>query len=150
MDQTILKDVLISENELHRYYEGMVPIDLWRGLHIKKNKELFELVETAFEMQSGRMRPQDIRIENGWVKVQYSPRGISTFDKPGVPKGRDWVYYRIPAGTKLPPGLAVVKDSYNRALEATHYTIAPMHNMPLAVFKKLLSDLAVMAIKEAL
>ena len=86
--------------------------------------------------------------ENGVVKVKHSPRGISTFDKSGIPRGKDWVYYRIPAGTELPIGLAIVKDSYNRDLEATHYTIAPASDMSLMKFKRLLNRLAREAIKE--
>jgi len=71
-------------------------------------------------MSNGRARRPDITIEGGWVRVRNAPRGISTFDRLGVPSGKDWVYYRIPQGTALPPGLAIVKDSYNDQMRATH------------------------------
>lgn len=91
-------------------------------------------------MSNGKVRKPDITIEKGWVKVKHWPRGISTFDKPGVPKGKDWVHYMIPAGTPLPDGLAIVKDSYNETVMATHYTIAPAYDMTIEKFRTLLKQ----------
>lgn len=67
-----------------------------------------------------------------------------------MPQGKDWSYYRIPAGTVLPLGLAVVRDEHNVRYGAAHYTIASAYDMPLAQFKVLLSKLASSAIKEAI
>ncbi|MGH1472050.1 MAG: hypothetical protein ACRBCS_12700 [Cellvibrionaceae bacterium] len=147
--KTVLKEVFISMGELERYYDGIVPVNLWRGLNIKKNVSLFDLIEKPFKMPNGRIRKPDIEIDNGWVKVKHWPRGISTFDKPGVPKGKDWVHYKLPAGTLLPKGLAIVKDSFNDTFQATHYTIAPAYDMPLSTFKSLLNQLALIANREA-
>lgn len=149
MEKTILKEVFISLNELERYYDGVVPVNLWRGLNIKKNMGLFEFIEKPFKMSNGRIRKPDISIENGWVKVKHWPRGISTFDSPGVPKGKDWVHYKIPAGTKLPEGLAIAQDSFNESFQATHYTVAPAYDMPVTRFRNLLNELAKCVIKEA-
>lgn len=149
MDKTVLKEVFISLNELERYYDGLVPVNLWRGLNVKRNVGLFDLIEKPFKMSNGRTRKPDISIENGWVKVKHWPRGISTFDAPGVPQGKDWVHYKIAAGTKLPDGLAIVQDSFNESFQATHYTIAPAYDMPVATFRNLLGLLAKSAIKEA-
>ncbi len=140
MEIVILKDVFISMGELDRYFDGVVPVHLWRGLNKKRNGALFDLIEKSHKMSNGKVRRPDLSIENGWVKVKHWPRGISTFDKPGIPKGRDWVHYKIPAGTKLPEGLAIVKDSYNQTVLATHYTIAPAYDMPLSKFKTLLKE----------
>lgn len=107
MESTTLKDVFISMGVLERYFEGVVPVNLWRGLNIKRNVGLFDLIEKPFKMSSGKVRKPDLTIENGWVKVKHWPRGISTFDKPGTPKGKDWVHCKIPAGTRLPVGLAI-------------------------------------------
>ncbi|WP_431266512.1 hypothetical protein ACQ859_11045 [Roseateles chitinivorans] len=52
------------------------------------------------------------------------------------------------AGTRLPTGLAVVRDNKNVNYDATHYTIAPAFDMPLEQFKYLLNELAKNAIKE--
>ncbi len=114
---------------------------------------LFDLIEEVIVFPAGRIRPPDITIESKggtkWVSVATRPRGFSTFDKIGVPAGKDWSYYRIPAGTVLPKGLAIVNDGFNRRVQATHYTIAPAHDMPLEEFKRLLNQLALNAIKEA-
>ena len=140
MVTTTLKDVFISMGELERYFDGEVPINLWRGLNIKRNMALFDLVEKPYKMANGKVRKPDLTIENGWVRVKHWPRGISTFDQPGVPKGKDWVHYKIPAGTTLPKGLAIVKDSYNETFMATHYTIAPAYDMPIETFRLLLKN----------
>lgn len=138
----ILRDILIERSEIDRFYGDEVPINLWRARNLsKKNIGLFELVEKE-QKRAGGVRPADVTIENDWVKVRYSPRGISTFDRPNVFKRGKWEYYKIPAGTKLPNGLVIVKDLFNKALGATHYTIAPACDMPLNSFKAILNQLA--------
>ncbi len=148
LTDTILKDVFISLNELHRYYEGHVPVDLWRAFNTKKNVGLFDLIESPVKMSNGKTRKPDITISNGWVRVKNWPRGLSTFNRSGVPTGKDWVYFRIPRGTALPKGLAIVEDSFNDTFQATHYTIAPAWDMPLVTFRVLLNELARSTIKE--
>lgn len=138
----VLRDVLIEAHEIDRFFGDKVPVNLWRAKNLsKKNVGLFELVEEDQVRASG-VRPADITIVNGWVKVKFFPRGISTFDKSDVFKRGRWGYYKIPAGTTLPSGLVIVKDRYNKDLGATHYTIAPEHDMPLDIFKMLLNQLA--------
>ena len=39
---TLLKDVLLDKGQIHNYYEGKVPLNLWRGLNVKKGMELFD------------------------------------------------------------------------------------------------------------
>lgn len=153
MTINVLKDVLISKNQIDRYYEGATPLNLWRALNVKRNTHPFEFVEQPFILSNGRPRPADIKIEKirgkKWVIVRDRPRGISTFDKPGLPAGKDWEYYKIPKGTMLPYGLAIVKDEYNTRFNATHYTIAPAFDMPLSRFKTLLNQLAQDITREA-
>ena len=97
-------------------------------------------------LSNGKPRPADIAIElrNGveWVCVANRPRGVSTFDRAGVPRGQDWDYVKIPKGTVLPDGLAIVNDGYRESYDATHYTIAPATDMPLGQFRSLLLHLA--------
>ncbi|WP_338845956.1 hypothetical protein V8J88_19760 [Massilia sp. W12] len=139
----VLQDVLIQAGEVDKYYGDSVPVNLWRAKNLNKpGLGLFAMVEEE-ERRAGNVRPPDITIENGWVKVSKAPRGISTFDKPDVFARGKWEYYKIPAGTVLPFGLAIVKDRFNPVLGATHYTIAPAHDMPLEKFKGLLDQLAV-------
>lgn len=101
----------------------------------------FDLVEED-QVRNGNVRPADVKIESGIVKVKYRPRGVSTFDKPDVFARGRWEYYKIPKNMKLPEGLVVVKDKYNKTLGATHYTIAPKHDMPIERFRVLLNQLA--------
>jgi hypothetical protein len=104
-------------------------------------------------LSNGQVRPADITLETRnsvkWVLCRPSPRGLSTFDAPNVFKGTSWEYYRIPKGTQLPLGVAIVRDRFNPRLDATHYTIAPAHDMPLDQFKNLLDQLALLLIREA-
>ncbi|AJQ92900.1 hypothetical protein [Gynuella sunshinyii] len=37
MEVVNLKDVFISMGELERYFDGVVPVNLWRGLNVKRN-----------------------------------------------------------------------------------------------------------------
>jgi len=148
----LLKDVLISAGDIDRYYEE-TPVNLWRAKKIKDKGTVFGLVDNNKILSNGKVRPADITIilKNGvkWVTCKPSPRGLSTFDKPNIFKGSSWEYYKIPKGTKLPAGLAIVRDKYNRRIGATHYTIAPAHDMPLSNFKLLLDRLAVLVLKVA-
>jgi hypothetical protein len=142
---TVLKDVMIEAHSLERYFEGHVPVDLWRAYNLSKGTGPFDFVEAATILSNGRVRPADIAIKEvdgtKWVLVRERPRGLSTFDKPGLPPGSDWRYLRIPAGTRLPEGLTIVRDELNKRWGATHYTIAPARDMPLVQFKALLAQL---------
>ncbi len=81
---------------------------------------LFELIEDSLLLSNGRPRPADITIQgmgaDARVLVKDRPRGFSTFDRPGIPQEPNWQHYRIPEGTPLPSGLAIVKDQYNPRL----------------------------------
>ena len=153
MQIIVLSDVLIARGEIDRLFQGEVPVTLWRAMNVKHNRSPMEFVEKGFVMSNGRPRKADIAITtiNGveWVRIKDRPRGLSTFDKPGLPKGRDWEYYKIPKGTKLPVGLVIVRDEFNESYGATHYTLAPAVDMPLAHFKGLLTQLAISLRREA-
>jgi len=145
MTVTVLRDVLIGRSQFDRYFDGVTPVNLWRAINRTKPGPAFAFVEEAILLSNGRPRPADIAIVSRdgekWVLVKDRPRGISTFDSPGFPAGRDWQYLLIPKGTNLPYGLAVVKDEFNSRAGATHYTIAPAFDMPLTRFKLLLDQL---------
>lgn len=73
-------------------------------------------------------------------------RGVSVFDATRSFKGFTW--YRIPAGTPIPPGLAVTKDEdFRKNGEAIHYTIAPKDDMPLSLFLQHLKGFEAVASK---
>lgn len=146
MTITVLKDVMIEANALDRYFEGKVPVDLWRAYNVGQGQSPFDFVQAPFVLSNGRPRPADITIRevNGqkWVFVRDRPRGLSTFDREGLPQGRDWRYLKIPQGSQLPDGLTIVRDELNERWGAVHYTIAPAHDMPLSRFVELLARLA--------
>ncbi|QFT53835.1 hypothetical protein [Microbulbifer sp. THAF38] len=154
MSIKVLKEILIAKGKADSYSDGQTPIDLWRALNKKSDQGVFDFIEKGFILSNGRPRPADITIEyrdgTEWVCIKDRPRGLSTFDKPGLPKGKNWEYYKIPAGTVLPEGIAIVKDEYNTRFEATHYTIAPAYDMPLNQFKNKLKILEKSLIKEAI
>lgn len=153
MSVVVLKDLLLEQGQIDRYFEGSVPVDLWRALKKSQKGGIFDFVEQEYTLSNGRPRPADITIVDRrgekWVEVRQRPRGLSTFDVLGAPPGDGWNYYRIPAGTVLPAGLCIVRDEFNPRYNATHHTIAPACDMPLATFKKLLVDLAALVVKEA-
>ncbi|MEY4580960.1 MAG: hypothetical protein RL701_5663 [Pseudomonadota bacterium] len=74
---TVLKDIFIARGEIDRYFEGSVPVDLWRALNRKRPGELFDFVESEFVLSNGRVRPADISIEDRsgipWVFVRDRP-----------------------------------------------------------------------------
>ncbi|GLS24305.1 hypothetical protein [Marinibactrum halimedae] len=137
-----LKDVLIEAGEIDKYFGNTAPVNLWRARKLnKKQIGLFDLVEED-QVRNGNIRPADVTIEDGIVKVKNRPRGASTFDKPDVFNRGNWEYYKIPQNMQLPEGLVIVKDKYNKSLGATHYTIAPKNDMPIQQFRSLLNQLA--------
>jgi hypothetical protein len=143
----VLKDVLIETGEIARFFGNTVPVNLWRAKKLRDPKPLFALVEEEITRPRGAPRRPDITIDGDWVRVRNRPRGISTFDQPNIFKGK-WEYFKLPAGTVLPEGLVVVKDNFNKAFGATHYTIAPERDMPLETFKCLLNELLGLVEKE--
>jgi hypothetical protein len=148
-----LKDVLIAAGEIDKYFDDKVPVNLWRAKNLSAKESIFGMVEQKIIRNNGKVRPADITIYKkagvDWVSVEQRPRGISTFDKPHVFKRGRWGYYKIPAGTDIPNGLAIVEDGFNIALGAKHYTIAPAFDMPLSQFKNLLNTLAQVLVRES-
>lgn len=93
MEVKLLKDVLIEAWQIDVYFDGHVPLNLWRALNRRKAQAILDFVEEPFVLSNGRPWPADVRIiDRGgmkWVSVSQRPRGVSTFDRPGVPPGRD-------------------------------------------------------------
>jgi hypothetical protein len=148
----VLKDILISAGDIDRYFETS-PVNLWRAKRVTDTETIFGLIERDKILSNGQPRPADISIYEKagvcWVSCRLTPRGISTFDKPNTFRGNSWEYYKIPQGTVLPLGLAIVKDRLNVRMGATHYTVAPAYDMPLSQFKNLLNQLAMVVVREA-
>lgn len=147
-----LKEIFIDAGEIDKFFDDKVPVNLWRAKNLNKRDSIFSMIEQKIVRKNGKVRPADITIfkknDVEWVSVKDKPRGISTFNKPNVFKRGRWEYYKIPIGTDIPNGLAIVEDGFNIALGAKHYTIAPAFDMPLGQFKQLLNTLAQALIKE--
>ncbi len=148
-----LHDILLDLGEIKYYFASKVPVDLWRAQ--RKREEGTPIFRPALEEKQvgvSRVRLPDISTElrDGvrYVLCTNRPRGISTFDKPVVFTRDDWNYFRIPQGTVIPTGLAIVKDFFNSSYGATHYTIAPAYDMPAEQFIFLLDCFARNATKE--
>lgn len=149
MGHTVLKDLLVSLGRAADYIEGCVPVNLWRAQdtrQLKTHPHPMDFIEEPYVLPDGRRREADITITPGpegipWVRVQKLPAGLSNWDRRGVFRNKAWLYFRIPKGTQLPDGLALIKDHFSELYQATHYTIAPVREMPLSEFKHLLREL---------
>src|SRR5688572_24210574 len=152
---------IYSENGLaDRFFEGSIPIELWRAqssADFKKEvfimqphpgyKKLNEKGEVI------RTRLPDVKIVErngkqivlGCRCVKGDHRGISVFDVQVTWLGAQWINYRIPAGTPIPENLAVTRDHSIPSYKATHYTLAPKDDMPLELFIQSLKVVATKA-----
>ena len=149
MTTKTLRNILLNAGKINAYFEGRTPTHLWRALNTKNGLALFDLALEDLVRPDSSVRKADVRVLNGLVQLDYAPRGISTFDRSAIFKGKNWSYYLIPKGTELPYGLVVVQDHFNPMYGATHYTIAPMWEMPLPQFQLLLNQLVCAVIKES-
>lgn len=66
----VLKDVLISKNQIDRYFEGAVPVNLWRALNVKRNIHPFEFVEKPLVFFNGRPRPVLEYLKKEYKKIE--------------------------------------------------------------------------------
>ncbi len=64
MTITILKDVLIEAGKLDKYFEGVVPTNLWRAKNRKASGAVFDFIEENTLLSNGRPRQADIKIES--------------------------------------------------------------------------------------
>lgn len=104
----------------------------------------------SFLLSNGNTRDPDIQTcqKDGVVWIESRSGGISLFDRLGVPNSK-WLYYRLSVGVKIPNGLYIVKDSFNKRHKSFHYSIKAGWDMPLKNFLILLDELSVNLISEA-
>jgi hypothetical protein len=140
-----IESLLISKGELDRIYTGSVSLFLWRALH--KSVTVANPLYPDFDPREvrGVLRAPDVevRVIDGVEQViSRLGAGTSLFDRPGVFGEGNWTYFEIPAGTEIPLGLIITKDTFNKKYDATHYSISPNHSMPKSQFILLLDRLA--------
>lgn len=94
------------------------------------------------------LRNADQYIVKGCRTMNGEHRGVSVFDKKnGGLKNFDW--FKIPAGTDIPKGLAVTRDaSYTVSTKPIHYTVAPKDDMTLSLFLQQLKSMAAKAVQD--
>ena len=91
----------------------------------------------------------DIRIyeKNNIKWVDHQSGGISLFNKPNPKFGNKW--WKLPKGAKIPNLLRVSRDKgINPATGQIHYTIRPVHDMPLSMFITVLTQFSSIAIPD--
>lgn len=92
----------------------------------------------------GHVRPADIQVMtlNDITVVIANGKGISVYNKRGIEHSTmDGGVWRIGASTRLPAGLKLVQDT------PSHYCLAPVRNMPLDMYKGLLEELGLRAVR---
>ena len=147
------EELYLEKKKLGELFDSSynLEINLWRGQKPEEtgNPALYPILK-SFLLSNGKTRDPDIKTyhKGGELWVDSKSGGISLFDKLGVPN-KKWFYYRLDIGTKIPHGLYIVKDSYNKRHKSFHYSIKASWDMPLKKFLMLLDELAVNLISEA-
>ena len=134
---------------LYNYFDETTPCDLFRGQSGSEAKLGFPIIypNPGFTTRDGSKRPADVMIVErdgmkfvlGCVATTGHHRGISTFDAIN-PLLRNFRWYRLREGTKIPPALAITRDTTFKN-KPNHYTIAPINDMPLDLFLALIQEL---------
>ncbi len=70
--QEVLKDFFVDIADIERYFDGVSPVNLWRGKKKEDSGSIFGLIDEAVTRANGQIRPPDITIEiltvsNGFV-----------------------------------------------------------------------------------
>lgn len=146
------EDLYLNKRKLGELFDSSFPleINLWRGQKPEEteNPILYPILK-SFLLSNGIMRDPDIKTyqKGGELWIDSKSGGVSLFDKLGVPN-KKWLYYRLSAGIKIPHGLYIIKDNFNKRHESFHYSIKASWDMPLKKFLMLLDSLAVNLISE--
>lgn len=119
-----------------------LPVDLFR--HGTATNPQLNKPRTMPPRQLGEVHDIIIFKKDGIDWVGFSSGGISLFNLPNPRFGNRW--WKLPKGTKIPVGLRVSRDKgMNPVTGQIHYTIRPLHNMPLSAFIQKLEQLSAFA-----
>lgn len=147
------EDLYLDKRKLGELFDSSysLEINLWRGQKPEEaGQPILYPILKSFLLSTGKLRAPDIRTyqKSGEIWIDSKSGGVSLFDKLGVPN-KKWLYYKLKNGTKIPHGLYITKDSFNRKNESFHYSIKASWDMPLKKFLMLLDVLATNLIPEA-
>ncbi|OMH29081.1 hypothetical protein [Motiliproteus sp. MSK22-1] len=152
MTVKLLRDVLISKGPLEKYFEGHVPANLWRTLCVENNDASLDMPAQGYVLSNGRPRPANIEItlKNGvkWLSINDRPTTVSPFINAGRTPSKEAGYYKLPKGSVIPAGLAIVEDQGSSHLASPQYSIAPAFDMSLEQFRIILRSLEQHAVLE--
>ncbi len=57
-----LKEILIDAGDIEKYFDGKVPVNLWRAKNLSSKEPIFSMVEQKIVRNNGKVRPSDITI----------------------------------------------------------------------------------------
>ncbi|GAA6166343.1 hypothetical protein [Sessilibacter corallicola] len=140
------EELYIEKRKLGELFDSSydLELNLWRGQKPEdKGKPILYPILKSFLLSNGNVRDPDIAtyINNNELWVDSKSGGVSLFDKLGVPN-KKWDYFRLSIGLKIPHGLYIIKDNYNRRHGSFHYSIKAGWDMPLKKFLMLLDEIA--------
>jgi len=116
---------------IEELYFEFLPVDLYR--HGSKSNPQMHKPRTMPPRLAKQVHDLKIYNKNGVSWVDSTSGGISLFNKPNTRFGNTW--WKLPKGTKIPAIFRVSRDKgLNKITGQIHYTIRPMHDMPLTTF----------------
>lgn len=99
-----------------------IPVDLFRAGTATKPK--FDYLRTLPPRKEDQV--YDVKIDPQTGLIDHRSGGLSLFNAPNFSFGDDW--WVVPAGTLLPPGFTLSKDTTNGRFYG-HYTIRALADM---------------------
>ena len=139
-------ELYLEKKKLGELFDSTYPLEvnLWRGQKPEETgKPILYPILKSFLLSSGKTRDPDILTysKDGELWIDSRSGGISLFDRLGVPN-KSWLYYRLSIRAKIPYGLYIEKNGFNRRHGSFHYSIKAGWDMPLTKFLILLDELA--------
>jgi hypothetical protein len=112
-----------------------LPVNLYRaGTPTRPKFDYLRTMPPRTEEQA-----YDVKVDTSTGLIDHRSGGLSLFDKPNLDYSDDW--WLVPAGTKLPPGFTLSKDTTGNKFRG-HFSIRALHDMPIDLWKKTLADWA--------
>ncbi len=138
-----LRKIYERKNLLYRYFDDVVPRDLFRGQQHSEAKLGLPVIypNPGFTKADGSVRPPDVLIVErdgmkfvlGCRTTRGKHRGVSMFDRIN-PALRRFNWYKLSANVKIPEPLAITQEDDAQDIP-NHFTIAPKDDMPLELFQ---------------
>jgi len=116
---------------IEELYFGILPTDLYR--HGSATNPQMHKPRTMPPRQADQVHDLKIYKKDNIDWVDSKSGGISLFNKPNPKFGNKW--WKLPKGTEIPELFKVSRDKgINKITGQIHYTIRPVHEMPLTTF----------------